>query len=99
MLTIGLLLLVYFLVALSEGPRSYSGAMTLFSHPAFKVLLVGLLWSFSFHLLSGVRHLVLDTGHGLERKQARLSAKLIAIGSVVLTLVGSLFLFRHGGHL
>ena len=39
---------------------------TLAAHPVGLVVLVGLTWAFFQHLLSGVRHLVMDTGAGFE---------------------------------
>ena len=48
------------------------------------VVLVGLTWAFWQHLLSGVRHLVLDSGAGFEARVNRFFA--------VLTLAASLFL-------
>jgi hypothetical protein len=45
---------------------------------------VGLTWAFWQHVLSGIRHLVMDIGAGFELRINRLFA--------VLTIVGSLFL-------
>ena len=47
-------------------------------------MLVGLPWAFWQHLLSGIRHLVMDIGAGFELRINKLFA--------VLTIAGSLFL-------
>ena len=86
-LTAGLLILVYWLMALASGPGSYSKAVVVLSHPLFKLIYVGLAFTFSYHLMAGVRHLVWDTGRGLEKRQSQLSAWLIGALSVVLTFV------------
>ncbi len=52
--------------------------------PVVLLILVGLTWAFWQHLLSGVRHLVMDTGAGFELRTNRLFA--------VMTIAASLFL-------
>ena len=86
-LTAGLLILVYWLMALASGAGSYSKAVVVLSHPLFKLIYVGLAFTFSYHLMAGVRHLVWDTGRGLEKRQSQQSAWLIGALSVVLTIV------------
>jgi succinate dehydrogenase cytochrome b subunit len=84
-LSVGMLLFVYWVVSISGGADSYAAAYHWFVHPAVKALLVLFSYAFFYHLLAGVRHLVWDTGHGLERKSARLSGWIAFLGSVVLT--------------
>jgi succinate dehydrogenase / fumarate reductase cytochrome b subunit len=86
-LTAGLLILVYWLMALASGAESYSKAVVVLSHPLLKLIYVGLAFTFSYHLMAGVRHLVWDTGRGLEKRQSQQSAWLIGALSVVLTFV------------
>jgi succinate dehydrogenase / fumarate reductase, cytochrome b subunit len=83
--TIGFLALVWWLMALAGGPESYSQAMHLLSTPVVKLLLVGFTFSFVYHFCNGIRHLVWDTGRGLERAQARLSGRVVIVAAVVLT--------------
>jgi succinate dehydrogenase / fumarate reductase cytochrome b subunit len=83
-LSAGLILLVYWLVAIASGPAAYRGARELLSLGVLKAVYVILLATFSYHLLAGIRHLIWDTGHGLERAQAKRSAVLVAIASILL---------------
>ena len=86
-LSVGMLLLVYWLVALASGPEAYADARIVFAHPITRVLLVAFSFAFFFHLCNGVRHLMWDTGRGLERKAARTSgwiAFLVAVAATVL---------------
>lgn len=85
-LSAGLLALVYWLVAAASGPESHARAQALFAHPLSRLLLLGVYFSFFFHLANGVRHLVWDLGYGFERRTARLSGWVTFILSVVLTL-------------
>jgi succinate dehydrogenase / fumarate reductase, cytochrome b subunit len=82
---VGFLLFVWWLMALASGPAAYASAMSALSSPPAKLLLVGFTFSFVYHFCNGIRHLVWDTGRGLERAQARRSGLLVVIASVLLT--------------
>jgi len=86
-LTAGLLVLGYWLVALSQGAEAYAKAEVVLSHPFFKLIFAGLAFAFAYHLLAGIRHLVWDTGRGLERRQSQQSAWAVGVISVLLTAV------------
>jgi len=92
-LSVGLLLLVYWLVAAASGQEAYEKAQVFFAHPLVKLVLVGFSFAFFYHLLNGVRHMTWDTGHGLERKAARLSGWVVFLGAIACT---ALFWFLRG---
>jgi succinate dehydrogenase / fumarate reductase, cytochrome b subunit len=81
----GLALLTWWLTAIAYGPEAYSSFTRAATHPLGIVVLVGLTWSFFQHLLSGVRHLVMDTGAGFELATNKRFAVLTLVGSVILT--------------
>ena len=83
--TVGFLAFVWWLMALASGPDSYASAMQVLSSPFAKLLLVGFTFSFVYHFCNGIRHLVWDTGRGLERAQARRSGAFVVVAAVVLT--------------
>ena len=56
-----------------------------------KFIIIGFTWSMSFHLLSGIRHLVWDLGYGFEIKTANISGIIVIICSLVLTIIFWLF--------
>ena len=85
--TVGLLAFVWWLMALASGPDAYAAAMRCLGSPLGKLLLVGFTFSFLFHFCNGIRHLVWDTGRGLERAQARASGYFVIVAAVVLTIV------------
>ena len=66
-LSAGLLLLVYWLMAVAGGARSYARATRVLSLPLAKLVYAALIVAFCYHLVAGLRHLVWDTGHALER--------------------------------
>ncbi|HEV7139285.1 MAG TPA: succinate dehydrogenase, cytochrome b556 subunit [Steroidobacteraceae bacterium] len=95
-LSAGLILLVYWLVAVASGPAAYRSARQVLSLGVLKAVYVLLLAAFSYHLIAGIRHLVWDTGHGLERSQSQRSAWLVGIASMLL-LIGLAWWALHAG--
>jgi succinate dehydrogenase / fumarate reductase cytochrome b subunit len=83
-LSAALILLVYWLTAVARGPVAYEAARRVLALAVLKAVYVGLLAAFSYHLFAGIRHLIWDTGHGLERSQAKRSAWLVALASLAL---------------
>lgn len=91
----GLAVLTWWLVAISGSPDTYASFTRAATHPLGLVVLVGLTWSFFQHLLSGIRHLVMDTGAAFELGVNRAFANLTIIGSLLLTAL--LWLYGLGG--
>jgi succinate dehydrogenase / fumarate reductase cytochrome b subunit len=83
----GLALLVWWLMAIAGGPAAYAGLTKAAGHPLGLIVLIGISWAFFQHLLSGVRHLVLDTGAGYELTTNKSWAIATIAGSIVLTIV------------
>jgi succinate dehydrogenase / fumarate reductase, cytochrome b subunit len=84
-LSAGLLLLVYWLIAVANGARAHARAAQLLSLPIMKLVYLALIVAFSYHLVAGIRHLVWDSGRALERAQSRRSAWLVVVLSLLLT--------------
>ena len=97
-LTAGLLVLVYWLMALASGAEAYAKAVVVLSHPLFKLIFAGLTFTFAFHLVAGIRHLVWDTGRGLEKRQSQRSAWLVGVVSVLLTAGLIAWAYSRMGH-
>lgn len=97
-LSAGLILLVYWLVAIASGPAAYRAAREVLSLDVLKAVYVLLLAAFSYHLLAGIRHLVWDSGHGIERSQSQRSAWLVGIVSILLLAGLAWWALHAGGH-
>ena len=52
-----------------------------------KFLSISLCWTFSFHILNELRHLVWDMGYGFDLKVSKITGVLALIGSLVLTIL------------
>jgi succinate dehydrogenase / fumarate reductase, cytochrome b subunit len=86
-LYLGVLLLAWFLLALSGDGTSYA-AFTGFIHSIVgRVVLFGFTWALFHHLLGGVRHAIWDAGLGFEHPMRERLAQGTLIGSVALTLI------------
>ena len=96
-LSVGLLLFVYWLIAAASGPDAYAHARNVFSHPLAIAALVAFSFSFFYHLLNGVRHLVWDAGYGFEKSTARKSGWVAFLGSIVVTLFFWFLVFSSRG--
>ena len=52
-----------------------------------KFIILGIIWSFSFQILSEIRHLIMDFGYGFELKTSRITGLIVIFGSIILTIV------------
>ena len=52
-----------------------------------KFIALGLVWSFSFQMLSEIRHLLMDMGYGFELQITRITGLVVIFGSFVLTIL------------
>tara|TARA_E500000331_G_scaffold285548_1_gene280049 strand:+ start:1747 stop:2130 length:384 start_codon:yes stop_codon:yes gene_type:complete len=52
-----------------------------------KFFIIALSWSFSFQILSEIRHLIWDLGYGFELKTAKISGILVICGSFILAVI------------
>ncbi|MDP6390824.1 MAG: succinate dehydrogenase, cytochrome b556 subunit [Alphaproteobacteria bacterium] len=85
-LAAGTLLMVWWLVAMADGSTSFLTVQTVMASWIGRLLLLGWTWALFYHLCNGIRHLVWDTGRGLELPVARASGYVVALASVVLTV-------------
>ena len=83
--TFGLLLFVWWLMALASGPQAYARAMSYLASPLGKLVLAGFAFAFVYHFCNGIRHMIWDTGRGLERAETRRSGAVMVVAAVILT--------------
>ena len=88
---LSLILIFFWLLAFSFGESNYELFLLVANSFFGKYILIGFAWSMCFHVLSGIRHLVLDFGYGFEIKTANISGIIVIISSLVLTIVFWLF--------
>ena len=81
----GLAVLTWWLLAIAGGSAAYEKFVGLASQWFGLVVLAGLTWAFFQHLLSGIRHLVTDTGENFELRANKISAIVTVAASLFLT--------------
>ena len=82
MAIVGLGVLLWWLGAMAGGPEAYATFESVMGSPIGMIVLVGLSWAFFTHMMSGLRHFVLDIGAGYEldtNKMWSIAAPLIAL--------------------
>lgn len=84
-LSIGSIVLAWWLLALARGADAYARLMGWFDSFLMRVLVLGALFGFFFHLANGIRHLAWDCGLGFEKAHARASAWIVLVVAVALT--------------
>ena len=88
---LALILIFFWLVVLSLGESNYELFLLIINSFVGKFILIGFVWSMSFHLLSGIRHLAWDLGYGFEIKTANISGIIVIISSLALTILFWIF--------
>lgn len=85
-LAAGTVLVAWWLIAAAMGADEYDTFSRVARSPLGILVLFGFVWSLSFHLLNGVRHLAWDAGFGFEVKTAERSGVLVYVLSAVIAI-------------
>ena len=93
----GMLIPAAWLLAAATGPEWYEFVNWLLGTYFGLFVLFGYSWGLFHHMLGGVRHLIWDTGRGLDLESIELFARLTLIGSLALTAAVWLVAFALGG--
>ncbi|CAM5542184.1 succinate dehydrogenase, cytochrome b556 subunit [Frigidibacter albus] len=81
------MLIVWWLVAAAAGPDQFATANAVLTSWFGDLVLFLSLWAVAYHYLAGLRHLIWDSGHGLDMPTAEKLGWGVIIGSVVLTVL------------
>jgi succinate dehydrogenase / fumarate reductase, cytochrome b subunit len=84
---VGFLLLAWWLVAIAAGPEQYAIVSSFFASFVGRTLLFLFSWALIHHMLGGIRHLIWDTGRGLDLVSIEVFAWATIIGSATLTIL------------
>ncbi len=83
----GTLLVADWLIAAASTQASFDWVNWAFGSWLGRLVLFGYTWALMQHMLGGIRHLVWDTGAGLEKHTASKIAWATVVGSIILTLL------------
>ena len=79
-------LICFWVAFLLLGNTNYELIQKFFETYFGKFLIVGTVWSFSFQILSEIRHIFWDLGYGFELKTSNITGLLVIFGSLVSTI-------------
>jgi len=86
-LYVGVLLLAWFLIAVSSDASSFAVFSDFISSFIGRLTLFVITWALFHHLVGGVRHILWDAGHGLDAPLRDQMAWATAIGGFALTVL------------
>jgi len=86
-LSLGTLLLVWWLVAAASGPEAFATAQGFIGSWLGYLLLLGWSVALFYHLCNGIRHLAWDAGYGFELENVYRSGWAVILGTGVLTVL------------
>ena len=81
----GTLLLAAWLMAAAMGPAQFAAVNGVAASLPGKLVLLGYTWALLHHMFGGIRHLIWDTGRGLDLGSVRRISWATIIGSLILT--------------
>tara|TARA_B100001057_G_scaffold232748_1_gene232947 strand:+ start:938 stop:1321 length:384 start_codon:yes stop_codon:yes gene_type:complete len=72
---------------LSLGEGNYETVNLFLNSIIGKFTILSIAWSFSFQILSEIRHLIMDLGYGFELKITKITGLIVIFGSIFLTII------------
>ena len=84
---LALTLICFWIASMLLGSTNYEFIYSILNSFFGKFLVIGITWSFSFQILSEIRHLFWDMGYGFDLKISKITGVLTLIGSFALTII------------
>ncbi|MCP5001150.1 MAG: succinate dehydrogenase, cytochrome b556 subunit [Hyphomicrobiales bacterium] len=83
----GTVLVAWWLIAAAAGPAYFEFTNAIFGSILGRLVLFAYTWALLHHMIGGIRHLVWDTGRGLEKDVSTKIAWATLVVSVALTII------------
>ena len=84
---IALTIICFWIASFLLGSSIYDIVQNILNSFFGKLLVIGITWSFSFQILSEIRHLFWDSGYGFELKTSKISGVIVIFGSFIITIL------------
>jgi len=84
---LALTLICFWIASMLLGSASYEFIYSILNSFFGKFLVIGITWSFSFQILSEIRHLFWDIGYGFELTTSKISGIIVIFGSFIITIL------------
>ena len=92
-LSMGSIILVSWIVALTLGEETYVIFTKIINHWFSHLVLMGFTFGIFYHLSNGIRHLFWDAGYGYGLKEAYISGSAVIFSSLTLTVITWLLIY------
>jgi succinate dehydrogenase / fumarate reductase, cytochrome b subunit len=86
-------ILLYILDASLSSPEGFADIKECLSSPLVKLVLWGCLAAISYHIVAGIRHMIMDLGIGETLEGGKTGAKLVFVCAVVLILIAGAWIW------
>jgi len=80
-------LICFWFASLLFGESNYEIIKVFLQSFFGKFIVIGITWSFSFQILSEIRHLIMDLGYGFELKTTNITGMVVIIFSFIFTIL------------
>ena len=84
---IALTVICFWIASFLLGSSIYDIIQNILNSFFGKFLVIGITWSFSFQILSEIRHLFWDIGYGFELTTSKISGIIVIFGSFIITIL------------
>ncbi|WP_312246049.1 succinate dehydrogenase, cytochrome b556 subunit [Stutzerimonas nitrititolerans] len=92
-LFVGVAIMLLALDASLSSEEGFAEVKAYLSSPLAKLIVWGLLSALLYHLVAGIRHLIMDAGHGETLEGGKLGSKIVIAVSVVLILLAGVWIW------
>ena len=86
-------ILLWMLDASLASEESFDALKEILASPIAKLIVWGILAALAYHLLAGVRHMIMDFGIGETLEGGVLGAKIVMVGAVVLIILAGVWVW------
>ncbi|MDB4846208.1 succinate dehydrogenase, cytochrome b556 subunit [Candidatus Pelagibacter sp.] len=80
-------IICFWVASLLLGEDSYENVKIFLNSILGKFIILSLVWSFSFQILSEIRHLIMDLGYGFGSQATKITGLIVIFGSFFSTIL------------
>ena len=84
---VAITVICFWISSLLLGEDSYEITKIFLNSIFGKFIIIGLIWSFSFQILSEIRHLIMDLGYFFELRATKITGLIVIVGSFIMTIL------------
>lgn len=89
----GILILMWMLDVSLSSEEGFASLQETLNLPLAKIVLWAVLAALAYHLMAGIRHLIMDLGVGETLEGGRLGAKLVFLATFVLVVLAGVWIW------